>query len=128
MTEIAALGEEAASVENLEAINATAVRAKASKDIGIVGQSVNWAATHQLSPGKEETEENAVFLDDAPPAQTAQRDFKSVRRQSPSRSQSCSGIENMLDRWEDPVDRDKKVNEIRESMSCLGIGTLMFCC
>jgi hypothetical protein len=97
VSEVAALGDEADSVFNLEAVDTAGVRARVNRDIGLVSQAVDWSSSLtlvdlQTEESKEDRSESGAAADGT--------------YQAPLQS----NVEALLDRWDDPVEKEKKVS------------------
>ena len=112
VTEVAALGEEADFVKDLVDVDAASFRAKASKDIGgLASQAVDWSTSSVL------LQDTRIQASDTVGTQVsddikANTDLLGASATSANvlDPQSITGIEALLDRWDEPIDKDNKVS------------------
>ena len=110
VTEVAALGDEADYVEDLVDLDAASFRSKASKDIGgLASQGVDWStSTVVLQDTRIQASDEAQFSDELKGTVASHLEASATSGKGLNR-QSTTAIELLLDRWEEPVDKDSKV-------------------
>ncbi|GKY97780.1 hypothetical protein MPSEU_000736200 [Mayamaea pseudoterrestris] len=108
VTEIAALGEEADRVEDLEDVDTASFRTKVDQDIGVASQAVNWSTA---SIANLSNANSAAGNAPTPGAVDSSKEGAGVDLTAAVLSNgnnSIAGIEAFLDRWEEPTHNGKK--------------------